>query len=290
MPPTATPASTNTAVPTSTPVPPTATPVPTNTPPALASSLLYVTSSDSGTAGGIAFNDEDILVYDLATQTWSLFFDGSDAGMSGDVDGFSLLPDGSLLLSFDAAFTLSSLGSVDDSDIIRFAPSSLGSITSGVAELYFDASDVGLSTSDEDIDMIGFAPDGRLLVSTVGAFSVPGVSGDDVDIIAFAPTQLGATTSGAWSLYFNGSDVELSPGGSEDVYGGWVDPVTGQIYLTTLGSFSVSGVSGGGGDIFICMPGTLGATTTCTFGPGLFWDGAANGFNYVVDGFEIKRQ
>lgn len=206
-----------------------------------------------------------------------------------EVDGFSLQPDGSLLLSFDASFTLSPLGSVDDSDIIRFVPTSLGATTAGQAEWYFDASDVGLDTNDEDIDAIGFAPDGRLLVSTVGRFSVPGVSGDDVDLIAFTPASLGANTSGTWSLYFDGSDVGLSPGGSEDVYGVWVDPANGQIYLTTLGSFSVTGVSGGGDDIFVCTPGTLGATTTCTFGPGLFWDGAAHGFNYVVDGFEIKR-
>jgi len=52
----------------------------------------------------------------------------------------------------------------------------------------------------------------------------------------------------------------------------------------------VTGVSGDGADIFVCSPGTLGTTTTCTYGPGLYWDGSANGFaGEVMDVLEIQR-
>ena len=224
----------------------------------------------------------------MTTGAWAMVFDGSDVAATGDVNAFSLQADGSLLLSFDAAVTITGLGTVDDSDIVRFVPSSLGANTAGVFQWYFDGSDVGLTIDNEDIDAIAFAPDGKLVISTVGASSVTGVSGADEDLLMFTATQLGATTSGTWVLYFDGSDVALSQTATEDVNGAWIDSATNKIYLTTLGAFSVTGVSGDGADVFICTPSSLGTTTACTYGPGLWWDGSADGFaGEVMDGLEI---
>ena len=125
---------------------------------------------------------------------------------------------------------------------MRFVPTSTGNTTAGAFEWYFDASDVGLSTNDEDIDAIGFTADGKLVISTLGTVSVTGVSGDDEDLLVFTATQLGQTTSGTWAMYFDGSDVGLSTSTNEDVNGVWIDPGNGQIYLTTVGAFAVTGV------------------------------------------------
>jgi len=266
--------------PTDTPAPPTPTdtpvpPTPTDTP--APGPKFYLGSSTAGTAGGVAFADEDVLIKDMGSGVWSLFVDGSDIGLANtDVDAFELRGDGSLLMSFDTDFTLTGFGAVDDSDILRFTPTSTGSTTAGTWSWYFDGSDVGLSTSDEDVDAFALLSDGRLLISTLGNVSVTGVSGVDEDLLAFTPTALGATTSGAWAMYFDGSDVGLSNTSNEDVNGAWVD-VVGKIYLTTLGNFGVSGVSGDGSDIFVCTPGSLGNTTTCTWA--MYWDGSANGFS-----------
>ncbi|NNJ12716.1 hypothetical protein EKD04_020535 [Chloroflexales bacterium ZM16-3] len=241
--------------------------------------------------GGVAFKDEDILAYDTSTSAWSLYFDGSDVGLgqSGlqDVTAFRLMDDGSILFSFVAATAVPGLGVVDGSDIVRFIPTTLGTTTDGSFERYFDGSDVGLTTAAERIDTIGLLPDGRLILSTTGSFSVPGVSGSDEDLVTFTPTSLGANTRGSWALYFDGSDVGLSSS-SEDVNGVWADPGSGQIYLTTLGRFSASGLSGDGADIFICTPSSLGSTTACTFS--MYWDGSRNGFaGETVDGIGIAR-
>ncbi len=248
---------------------------------------LYIGSTTSGTAGEVSFNDEDILVKNQATGVWTMHFDGSDVGVSGvDVDAFELQSDGSLLMSFDAEFSLSGFATVDDSDILRFVPTSLGDTTAGTWYWYFDGSDVGLSTSDEDVDAFTLLSDGRLLISTLGSVSVSGASGADEDLLVFTPSQLGSTTSGTWAMYFDGSDVGLASSSSEDVNGVWVDSA-GKIYLTTVGSFSVSGVSGDGSDIFTCTPGSLGSTTTCTYA--MYWDGSVNGFSgEVTDSFSIK--
>lgn len=240
--------------------------------------LIYASSSTSGTAGGVSFADEDILIYDMGTGSWTMFFDGSDVGLgSTDVTAFDLLEDGSLLLSFDSAtFSVPGLGTVEDRDIIQFIPTSTGNTTAGAFAWFFDGSDVGLTTSNEDIDAVEYTADGKVIISTIGSFSVTGASGNDEDLTIFTPTALGATTSGTWTLYLDGSDVGLNNSSSEDVNGAWIDAATGNIYLTTVGAFSVTGVSGDGADIFICDPGTLGVTTTCTFSP--YWDGSANGF------------
>jgi hypothetical protein len=217
-----------------------------------------------------------------------MYFDGSDVGITGDVDSFFIQFDGSLLLSLDADGTVGSLGTVDNSDILRFVPTSLGANTSGTLSMYFDGSDVGLSTSGEDVDALGFTSDGRLVLSTIDAFSVTGASGGDEDLIAFTPTTLGTNTSGTWSLYFDGSDVGLNDAASEEINAVWIDPSNGRIYLSTLGNFSVIGLSGTGSDVFICTPGSLGSVTTCTYSS--YWVGASNGFaGEIVDSLVIVR-
>jgi len=44
-----------------------------------ATTRLYLSFDGSGTVDGVAFDDEDILIYDLGTQSWGLGYDGSAA-------------------------------------------------------------------------------------------------------------------------------------------------------------------------------------------------------------------
>ena len=291
VPPTATntppPAPTNTPTPTAVPPTPTAIP-PSPTPITGGNDVIYLGSTTNGNAGGLAFNDEDIIAYDMGSGTYSMFFDGSDVGITTDINAFVLLSDGSILMSFDNTTTAGAAGSVDDSDIVQFFPTSTGANTAGSFSLFFDGSDVGLTTSGEDIDAMGVSTDGRLVISTTGSYSVSGASGNDEDLIIFTASSFGSNTSGSWALYFDGSDVDLNTTSSEDVTGAWFDASSGDLYLSAVGAFSVPGVSGDGADIFICTPGSLGSTTSCTFS--LYWDGSINGFGgEVLDGFYIVR-
>jgi hypothetical protein len=253
-----------------------------------AASNVYLSSTGNGSLPGTgSFADEDILLFNGSSNTWSLFFDGSDVGLSAsDVDAFALLPNGHLLLSPESAVSLSGAGSVDDSDIVEFTPTSLGTTTAGSYSLFFDGSDVGLSTNNEDVDAIAFTPDGRLVLSTLGNHSVTGVaSGADEDLIVLNNGGFGSNTSGNWSLYFDGSDVGLS-GSSEDISAAWVAS-NGDLYLAAGGNFTVNGgVSGQASDVFRCTPTSLGNTSACTFS--FFWDGAAHNFSSaVIDGLAL---
>ncbi len=274
--------------PTITPPPPSATftPLPpTPTPTAIPGiGVVYISSSSNGTAGSVSFSDEDILAYDTGSGTWSMVFDGSDVGVGGeDVNGFLFMNDGSILMTFKDAFSLSGIGTVGNSDILQFFPTSLGPNTVGTFSLYFDGSDVGLSGNNERIDALGVAPDGRLVLSTNGSFSVNGASGKDEDLIVFNDTSFGSSTSGSFELYFDGSDVGIA---SEDLGSVWIDPANNAIYLVVGGPFSVPSASGDKSDIFVCLPGSLGANTSCTYS--LFWDGSLHGFGgEEIDGISI---
>lgn len=276
-PPTDTPTATNTPVPTGTPTPgdtPTPTPLPTATPTSSSALRIYTSSNGGGTVSGISFADEDVLAFNTVTGVWSMLFDGSDVGATTNVNALHVESDGTLLLSFDGATTLTGLGAVEDEDIVRFIPTALGATTAGSFAWVFDGSDVGLDTADEDIDAIARAPDGRLVVSTDGAFNAGGATGVGHDLFIFTDSSLGATTSGSWAIYFDGSDVGLASS-TENIWGAEIISDTGAIHLTTISTYAVTGLSGDSDDFFTCAPGSIGDTTSCTFS--LYWDGDAHG-------------
>lgn len=238
---------------------------------------VYLSGEYWGWAGDVALTDEDIVAYDPAAEQWVKVFDASDVGlMWNDLNAHAIVDDG-ILMSFKVPRIIDGLGWVDDSDIVKFAPTSLGEQTAGSFTLWFDGSDVGLTRNSEDIDAITFTPDGYLLVSTSGRVIVDGVAGRDEDLLLFHATSYGDETAGTWQRYFDGSDVSLGSGQPEDLWGAWVDPSNGELYLTTRGKFQVRGLRGDGDDIFICTPSSLGAQTDCEFSR--FWNGAAAGFH-----------
>ena len=186
-------------------------------------------------------------------------------------------PQPSAICCFTAAGSIPGIaGTTDDSDIVKFTATSLGSTTAGSFEMYFDGSDVGLNTSSENVDAVELLAGGDLLISTNGNFSTGGVSALDEDLVRFVRTSLGATTAGAWSLYFDGSDVGLASASSEDVDAVALD-AAGRLHLSTSGVFAVAGVSGADEDVFVFTPTSLGGTTAGTFSAALFFDGSVHG-------------
>jgi len=276
--------------PTATPPPvPTATPLPTPTPtpaPGGGPTRLYVSATTGGNVGGVAFADEDILAYDLAAGAWSLYFDGSDVGLArADVDAFSRLGDGTLLLSFSDPVTIAGIAA-DDSDVLRFSSSALGPTTAGSFSLYLDGSDIGLTTKGEDIDSLAVVDDAGsvLLVGTTANFAVPGANGADEDLMQLTLSQSGDATAGTWTLFFDGSDVGLGEGDGEDVTGATL--LKGDLFLTTRGAYQASG---DGADILRCGALTAGPSTRCVFS--LFLDGSTIGLGgAVIDGLLVAGE
>jgi hypothetical protein len=249
---------------------------PTPPPPPEPAPSLWVTLNAGASVGGVTVANEDVLAFDGAGS--SVSFDGSDVGLSPfRIDAFDRLDADSLLLSFDAPGTIPGLAdAVDDSDVVRFDATSLGSTTSGTFSMYLDGSDVGLTANAHDVDAVERLDDGTLLLSTTGNASVGGVAGRDEDLLAFAPTALGAQTSGTFSLRFDGGDVGLGDSG-EDVDAAAFDGA-GRALLSTPDPFAVPTLVGSDEDVFAFVASTFDPPITSgTYDTVLAFDGSAYG-------------
>ena len=237
--------------------------------------VTYFSVQNETAVGGLSVADEDVIAFN--GTDFSLLFDGSDVGLgSFDINALSVISETEILMSFTNAGTIGGLA-MDDSDIVLFTASSLGTTTAGTFEMYLDGSDVGLSSSREDIDGFQLLSNGNLLISTEGSFRGTGASGADEDIFEFTPTNLGNTTAGSFSIYFDGSDVGLGGsrrqrGSNRDIDGFAI--LNEQLYFTTVGTLSVTGTAGEDEDIFVFNPTSLGSATSGSFDSALFFDGS----------------
>ena len=205
-------------------------------------------------------------VYQLTEDGARLLFDGSDVLRFGTIDGLDVIAADEILLSFATKTYIRGLGFVDDSDIVLFKATSLGENTEGSFEMYFDGSDVGLTSFGEDVDGFSLAEDGSLLLSTRGRASVEGVSKvRDEDVLIFRPASLGEETAGDFEMYFDGSDVGL--GGfsfSRDV-----DAVAlqgdGSLLLSTTGAVRLDDAFATRDDVVSFSPTSLGDATAGSY-------------------------
>jgi len=244
---------------------------------------VYLSTRGGPTFAGLGrVRPTDIVALDPGTDAVTLVFDGSDVGLRRvQIDALCFLPDGDLLLSLHKPFDVPGLlggpdgERIDDSDLVRFTPSSLGPATSGVFTFHFDGSDVGLERGGEDLDAVSLDPLGRLVVSGVGTVNGSGISrARDEDLLLFHATSLGATTAGTFETLFDGSDVGLNSNRFEDVDAAHVGP-DGRFYFSTFGSFSASGVEGADEDLVRFVPTRTGRRTQGVLS--LFLDGSAHG-------------
>lgn len=238
----------------------------------------YVSPAAAGkTADGVAFAPADILRHDPATG-WSLWFDGSDVGLTKNVVAFEILDNGDILLALAAAQSVSGLGVVAPHDVIRFVPAALGPNTAGTFHMELDGSTRGLSGSGEKIDALASTGDGRLAISTPGAAAV-GLAGgsvlkaQDEDALAIDPAD------GDWQAWFDGTAIPGLKG--EDVNGLWFDASSGDVYISLLDAFNLGDVRGNGRDIIRLRPAGGG------YSAALWWDGSAARFPVNIDGLHI---
>ena len=125
-----------------------------------------VSTSSASVMGGLTARTNDIIAFDGSRfTTW---LDGNASGLSGAVlRDFYMLNNNELLVAFQAPVTLSGIA-FDASDLAKLTRSG----SSFAVSMYFDGSDVGLTSSTtstaEAIDAITGLPDGSLLLSTRG--------------------------------------------------------------------------------------------------------------------------
>lgn len=225
-----------------------------------AGGALLISPARKGNIGGLAFTPADILKYDPASG-WSMYFDGRDVGVTRNLSAFEVLDNGDILMSFAANQKIDGVGTFAPQDIARFVPVTTGDNTAGSFQWQLDGSAYQLTTSGEKIDALAENPDGRIAVSTTGTASVSRPEGgllkaQDEDALGFNFTLQ------RWSALFDGTAIPGLKG--EDVNGMWIDPTTGDVYISILGEFNLGGIEGDGKDIVkLAADGAGGYTPRC---------------------------
>ncbi len=92
---------------------------------------LILASAVSASLAGLSFQPEDLVEYDPATNTASLFLDGSAIGLIQAITSVHLLENGHIILSFNNSETIGGL-SVTNDDLVDYDP------VTDTASLYFD--------------------------------------------------------------------------------------------------------------------------------------------------------
>jgi hypothetical protein len=160
--------------------------------------VYYVSfTTDGVTIGGTTYQEEDILAYSPATG-WSLYFDGTAAGLTAanqDIDDFDVV--GGMLYFSTAGNTNPPgvLGTADDADIYSWNGTSFARV--------LDVSTIGVPTAvTANLDGLSVR-DGIYYLSFAQDVTIGGVTYQDEDILAYSPAT-------GWSLYFDGTAAGLT--------------------------------------------------------------------------------
>lgn len=258
---------------------PTPTPTPSPTPVPTGNKVTVSTASGGVTGDGVAYSAGDLITHDSGNWSWSMTF---DVPGTINTDAFLKLNNGAYIVSFTTPVNIPGVGLLDDSDLLFYNP------VGGTRQIALDGSDIGLDTDDEDIDAVAIAPNGRLIISTTGDFSVPQngggtLTGSNEDLIQLHNAVFGSNSGGTWSIYFDGSDVGLDAHNIDAVWAGGTD-----MYVSVDTTLNMGGISAEDNDVLACLSVTTGGTSAC----GSFfilWDGndAGLGTN-SVDALHIE--
>jgi hypothetical protein len=169
----------------------------------------YMSSPGNGNVQGWGYADEDIMLYNSGPGTWSKAFDGSDKGLAGsaDIDAVAVILNSgylSFLMSFEAPAAVPGLGTVDDSDVVRF------DTWNNQWSMYLRGSTVGLTTDGEDIDSLTFSSGNSLVVSTRSSYTVKNfeggnLSGNNRDLILLVDKN-----AGTWTKWMTGNQAGMT--------------------------------------------------------------------------------
>jgi hypothetical protein len=161
--------------------------------------------------GGLTFGDDDLVDYDPASDTASLFFDGGSlfSNTSEDIDAVYVLSNGNIILSTVGNATLGGLTFGDD-DLVVYDP------LSDTASLFFDGGSL-FSNTYEDInaahlngsDVLSGGAGNDWLDGGIGSDDLNAGAGDDILVWDAEDLALDGA-SGTDTLRVANGDVDLS--------------------------------------------------------------------------------
>jgi chitodextrinase len=159
--------------------------------------VFYASFAGDVTIRGSTYQDEDILAYDPATDTWSPYFDGTARGLTAanqDIDDFDVV--GSTLYFSTTGDTNPPgvSGTADNADVYSWNGTAFARV--------LDVSAIGIPTT-ASVDGLSVSG-GKYYLSFAADVVIGGVTYQDEDILLYDSD----TTT--WSLYFDGTAPGLT--------------------------------------------------------------------------------
>ena len=154
---------------------------------------------------------------------FSLYLQGADLGLDTaheNIDALAVLPDGRLLVSTLGNFRVGT-GAQElkgkSHDLLALTVTQTGSDSAGQWALYFDGSDVKLTTPDENLDAVWAAAGGALWLSTSGAALTPTLAFGPSDV-AQCVGAMGNATTCTFALAWAAAPVGLAAANVDGVH------------------------------------------------------------------------
>ncbi len=142
-----------------------------------AGSFIFSTSGNGNVSGVGAFNDEDLILWN--GSSFSKWFDGSDHGMTANIDALHVLDQAAGTFVFSTSGSWSAAGTTFQAeDLVLWDGSSFS--------LFFDGSENSLGSSNENIDAVYLAIGSPTVTDTITDFEL-GSGGDVIDLDALLP-------------------------------------------------------------------------------------------------------
>jgi hypothetical protein len=189
---------------------------------------IILSTDNTETLGGLTFGNNDLAQYNPSTDTATLYFDGDLFTGTAYIDATHVLGNGNIILSTFESTTLGGL-SFDAGDLVEYNPST------DKATLFFDQD---LFSQAENIDAAHILGGGNIILSTIDAATLGGLSFGEGDLVEYNPSTDTAT------LYLDGSLFS----GSENIDAVHV-LASGNIIISTSDSATLGGLTFGPADL-----------------------------------------
>ena len=139
--------------------------------------VVTLSTRETETLGGIAFEDGSLVDYDTVADTATLRFNENKFDGNGDIDAVHVLDNGHYILSTDSGATLGGL-TFRDGDLIDYNP------IADTATLFFNED---LFAANEDIDAVHVLDNSHIILSTSTSASLGGTLLDPGDLVDYDP-------------------------------------------------------------------------------------------------------
>ena len=191
-------------------------------PAAAHASIVYLSTDNGATLGGLTIRDGDVARYDTVSGVATLFFNEDLFSANENVDAFHLMSNGNILLSTVGAATLGGL-SFGDGDVVQYNPGT------NVATLFFAESNFATSA---DVDAFTLLSNGHYVLSTTTSEVLAGLTFRNGDLVEYNPV------SGTATLFLN-EDLFTA---DEDIDAVYVLP-DGSVVLSTTNGATLGGLT-----------------------------------------------